>query len=62
MNWNSWSDFIHMGGYGPYVWGSLGTMVIAMSIEVWRIAVRSHMLHRMGAGIDDSEASDEVED
>ena len=22
MNWNSASEFFHMGGYGLYVWGS----------------------------------------
>jgi heme exporter protein D len=22
MAWNSWSDFLSMGGYGLYVWGS----------------------------------------
>jgi heme exporter protein D len=22
MNWNSWTEFFHMGGYGLYVWGS----------------------------------------
>jgi heme exporter protein D len=22
VNWSSWSDFLAMGGYGRYVWGS----------------------------------------
>ncbi|MBZ0094201.1 MAG: heme exporter protein CcmD, partial [Sulfuricella sp.] len=22
MNWNSWAEFFHMGGYAFYVWGS----------------------------------------
>ena len=25
MMWNSFSEFLAMGGYGLYVWGSLGT-------------------------------------
>ena len=24
MHWNSFDEFIHMGGYGLYVWGSYG--------------------------------------
>jgi heme exporter protein D len=33
MHWNSFSDFIHMGGYGLYVWGSYGLTLLAMLIE-----------------------------
>lgn len=28
MNWHSWSEFFHMGGYAPYVWGSFGVTAI----------------------------------
>lgn len=28
--WNSFADFIHMGGYGLYVWGSFGLTVAIM--------------------------------
>ena len=31
--WNSFSDFIAMGGYGFYVWGSFGATVLIMVIE-----------------------------
>ena len=31
--WNSFSDFIAMGGYGFYVWGSFGATVLIMAIE-----------------------------
>ncbi len=34
MIWNSWSDFFHMGGYGPYVWGSYGVMAACLLAEV----------------------------
>ncbi len=33
MHWNSFSDFIHMGGYGLYVWGSYGAALVVMLIE-----------------------------
>ena len=31
--WNSFSDFLAMGGYGLYVWGSFGVNVLIMAIE-----------------------------
>ncbi|MCK6411596.1 MAG: heme exporter protein CcmD [Azonexus sp.] len=31
--WNSFGDFIAMGGYGFYVWGSFGLTVAIMAIE-----------------------------
>ena len=31
--WNSFSDFIAMGGYGFYVWGSFGVTALIMTIE-----------------------------
>jgi len=31
--WNSFGDFIAMGGYGGYVWGSFGVTVLIMAIE-----------------------------
>ena len=35
MIWNSFSDFWHMGGYGLYVWGSMGVTAAGLAIEVW---------------------------
>ena len=34
MHWNSFDDFIHMGGYGAYVWGSYGVALAAVVIEL----------------------------
>ncbi len=31
--WNSFADFLHMGGYGVYVWGSFGVTALIMAIE-----------------------------
>ena len=31
--WKSFADFIHMGGYGLYVWGSFGLTAAIMVIE-----------------------------
>ena len=34
MYWDSMSDFLHMGGYGLYVWVSLGITFGCMAIEL----------------------------
>ena len=36
--WNSFSDFLAMGGYGLYVWGSFGLTVLVMVIEPIAVA------------------------
>lgn len=33
MNWNSLSDFLAMGGYAFYVWGSFGVTALALALE-----------------------------
>lgn len=40
MHWNSVSDFLAMGGYAFYVWGSFGITFLAMAIEVWLLNKR----------------------
>jgi heme exporter protein D len=34
MNWNSWSEFLAMGGYGLYVWGSYAVTLVVMAAEI----------------------------
>ena len=36
--WNSFADFLHMGGYGLYVWGSFGLTAAIMVIEPIMVA------------------------
>jgi heme exporter protein D len=33
MNWTSLDEFLHMGGYGLYVWGSYGVTLVVMLAE-----------------------------
>ena len=33
MPWSSWQDFAAMGGYGLYVWGSLGVVLAVLVFE-----------------------------
>ena len=34
MRWESWSDFWLMGGYGLYVWGSMGVTALLLLLEM----------------------------
>ncbi|KXB29790.1 hemagglutination activity protein [Dechloromonas denitrificans] len=38
IHWNSFADFLAMGGYGFYVWGSFGATVLIMAIEPIMVA------------------------
>jgi heme exporter protein D len=40
MNWNSLAEFVAMGGYGAYVWGSFGVVFGLMAAEVLALARR----------------------
>jgi len=33
MNWGSFADFLAMGGYAQYVWGSFGFALVAFAAE-----------------------------
>lgn len=47
MQWNSVSEFFHMGGYALYVWSSFGVTLLAMVVEMWlvrRQRIRALML------------------
>jgi heme exporter protein D len=33
MDWSSLNEFLAMGGYGLYVWGSFGVCALAMIAE-----------------------------
>jgi heme exporter protein D len=39
MHWNSLSEFISMGGYGAYVWGSYAVTFVLLIAEI--VAIRS---------------------
>jgi heme exporter protein D len=34
MNWGSLSEFLAMGGYGDYVWGSFGVTALIFIAEI----------------------------
>lgn len=47
MNWQSLDQFVHMGGYGLYVWGSYGVTLMVMVAEA--LAVRRRRTVAMAA-------------
>lgn len=40
MIWNSLDDFIAMGGYGLYVWGSYLVTAALIAAEIWLLRAR----------------------
>jgi heme exporter protein D len=52
MHWNSFDEFIHMGGYGLYVWGSYGLTLLLMLVEpVLAARRRQRALHGLPAQV-----------
>ena len=46
MYWSSFADFLNMGGYGLYVWGSYAVTVLILIIEVLRLRSRHKTLRQ----------------
>jgi len=40
MHWHSLQEFLFMGGYGTYVWGSLLVTTGAIASESWLVRCR----------------------
>lgn len=40
MNWQSWSEFLAMGGYGLYVWGSYAVTLVVLAVEIVELVMR----------------------
>ncbi|QRJ65723.1 heme exporter protein CcmD [Azospira restricta] len=49
MHWQSFSDFLAMGGYGLYVWGSFGVTALILALEpMLAVRRRRGLLLRLG--------------
>jgi heme exporter protein D len=35
MNWGGVNEFLAMGGYGLYVWGSYAVTALCLAVEIW---------------------------
>ena len=44
MQWNSFSEFISMGGYGFYVWGSYGVTFVLLAAELIMLRSRKRRI------------------
>ena len=44
MIWSDWAQFFAMGGYGLYVWGSLGMGVLVPLLEISQLSLRKRAL------------------
>jgi heme exporter protein D len=40
MQWGSLDNFLAMGGYGFFVWGSYGVTVAVLAVEIWALRHR----------------------
>ncbi|HEX5702244.1 MAG TPA: heme exporter protein CcmD [Pyrinomonadaceae bacterium] len=49
MQWNSLSEFINMGGYGFFVWGSYGVTFILLAAELIMLRARKKRLSEKAA-------------
>lgn len=54
MHWPDLASFLAMGGYAPYVWGSVGACVLAVGIEL--VALRARR-QRAEAGLRETDPS-----
>jgi heme exporter protein D len=53
MQWLSLSDFLYMGGYAFYVWGSFGITAAVAIFEIWQVrAQRREVLRNLFAESD----------
>ncbi|MBS4096371.1 MAG: heme exporter protein CcmD [Sulfuricella sp.] len=63
MNWNSLTDFLHMGGYALYVWGSFGVTAALVAGEVWMLGLhRKQALAQARRAVEFGKVRDEDED
>jgi heme exporter protein D len=49
MQWASMSDFLHMGGYGFFVWGAYAVTAACVIAEVLALRARSRRALELGS-------------
>jgi heme exporter protein D len=59
MSSNLTWEWLAMGGYGLYVWGSMGVSLLALLLEVWTVRLgRQHALQAVCAVMDAQQERD----
>ncbi|WP_439519244.1 heme exporter protein CcmD [Hydrogenophaga sp.] len=56
MNWTDLRDFLDMGGYGLYVWGSMGMTAAVVVAELAMLRLRRRLLVREAEDADSADA------
>ncbi|MEO8541943.1 MAG: heme exporter protein CcmD [Betaproteobacteria bacterium] len=57
MSGSSWSDFVAMGGYGLYVWGSFAMCGAVLALELGLLVLRRRSLRGdIEEGVDNPDA------
>lgn len=51
MAWDNWSDFLAMGGYARYVWGSFGVVLVALAGEQVALLLRQRAARRAASSL-----------
>jgi heme exporter protein D len=46
MNWGSFEQFAHMGGYGLYVWGSYAVTFVLLAVELVSLVKRKKSIEQ----------------
>jgi len=46
LHWSSLADFLAMGGYGLYVWGSFGMGALVIGVELMSLRARRMALQQ----------------
>lgn len=54
MNWGSLDAFLHMGGYGRFVWGAYGFTAVLLLVEA--LAARSRLRRALNDARDGASA------
>lgn len=62
MIWDNFGDFLNMGGYALYVWGSVIVTFGFMLVEVFLLSTRRKAISQRLAGDADIDIEDAVED
>jgi heme exporter protein D len=62
MNWGSWQNFLAMGGYGLYVWGSYAVALVVLVAEIVELVMRRRsVIERLAKYYAASRRNDETE-
>jgi heme exporter protein D len=56
MRWESWSEFLAMGGHAEFVWGSFGVTALVIVGELLALRSRRKALRDLAASDDDEDA------